>query len=94
MVFIDMTDWRAKLTDSMQPMEKSARVKMGVEFLYCFVLLLNSLGRKELSFGRLDRTVFGQWPVQRHLSSSSSLSMWVHFNASDFAENNLRESSG
>lgn len=42
MVFIDMTDWRAKLTDSMQPMEKSARVKMGSSFctvLFCFLIL-------------------------------------------------------
>lgn len=64
MVFIDMTDWRAKLTDSEQPVEKSARVKN--EFLVIlFVLLFNSLGNKtEKSLvSSIYRTAFGQLPV-------------------------------
>lgn len=55
-VFMDMSDWRTKLTDNMQPKEKSARVKIGQVF-YSFAKKENE---PQFYFSTRQSSV---WPV-------------------------------
>lgn len=82
-----MSEWRAKLTDSLQPREKSARVKTGVRVfsffcsvLFCFLILC---GGKKSERGSVSAESAEQCRVGCQFQSISArvcpVPMCVHF---------------